>query len=452
MILRPTFATLLVVLSGFAYASEFPFTLHKLKSANPGPTVLVIGGIQGDEPGGFTAASLLVTDYRIENGEVWVVPNLNFESIIKRSRGVHGDMNRKFLQIPESDPEFQAVAKIKRIITEEQVDLVLNLHDGSGFFNPHHIDKDENPKRWGQSVVIDQANIEARRFGNLGALALDSIDRANRSSTTPRENFRLKNTQTRLGNTEMEKTLTYFAIRHGKAAMGVEASKNYPTARRIFNHLRLVEAIFERIGIAYQRSFKLTSAEIERKLGRDIQLALFDNKILYDFDKARARINYVPLKKESAIKFRTNNPLVAIINSAKSIKVRYGNRGVTTLNPQFFDYDHSLAEIPMVIDGRDARVPSGTVVAVDNSFMIQPIDGMRVNVIGFRKSGRRNESGLLIRQADINKRFSVDQQAQRFRVEFYREDRYSGMILIDFSARPKLGAKNPLYSTPGQPG
>ena len=49
---------------------------------------------------------MLVTDYQITRGEVWVVPNLNFESIIKRSRGVYGDMNRKFLDIPMSALEF----------------------------------------------------------------------------------------------------------------------------------------------------------------------------------------------------------------------------------------------------------------------------------------------------------------------------------------------------------
>ena len=42
-------------------AVDFPFTLHKLQSGVAGPTILIIGGIQGDEPGGFTAASLLVT-------------------------------------------------------------------------------------------------------------------------------------------------------------------------------------------------------------------------------------------------------------------------------------------------------------------------------------------------------------------------------------------------------
>ena len=73
-------------------------------------------GIQGDEPGGFTAASMLVTNYKVTKGNIWVVPNLNFESIIKRSRGVHGDMNRKFKTLSKDDPEFHQVQKIKRII------------------------------------------------------------------------------------------------------------------------------------------------------------------------------------------------------------------------------------------------------------------------------------------------------------------------------------------------
>jgi predicted deacylase len=114
----------LILFAQIAQATEFPFTLHKLKSGQPGPTLLVIGGIQGDEPGGFTAASMLVTDYKIARGEVWVVPNLNFESIIKRSRGVHGDMNRKFHNISDNDPQLQAIKKIKQIITDDQVDMV----------------------------------------------------------------------------------------------------------------------------------------------------------------------------------------------------------------------------------------------------------------------------------------------------------------------------------------
>ncbi|NIO41537.1 MAG: deacylase, partial [Burkholderiales bacterium] len=69
-------------------AQKLEFSLHRVDASVPGNTILVVGGIQGDEPGGFNAASLLATRYRFSRGAVWVVPNLNFESIVKRSRGV----------------------------------------------------------------------------------------------------------------------------------------------------------------------------------------------------------------------------------------------------------------------------------------------------------------------------------------------------------------------------
>jgi len=427
-------------------AAGYPFTFHKLQSGVAGPTILIIGGIQGDEPGGFTAASLLVTDYEITRGEVWVVPNLNFESIIKRSRGVYGDMNRKFLDIPANDPEYQAITKIKSIITDQQIYMILNLHDGSGFYNSDYVDKNENPMRWGQSIVIDQATIDSEAFGNLEVVARNAMRSANTKTNSNQEKFRLKNTRTREGDKEMEKTLTYFAVRNGKAAMAVEASKSYPTERRIFNHLRFVEAMFEQMGIEFIRNFQLSARSIDRKLGRDIQLVMYNNKILYDFDTPRKRINYVPIQKNSTIEFSTNNPLVAIVNTAKSYKVRYGNRGFTILKPEYFDYDDSLSEIPIEIDGVKSQVPIGSMVTVSKNFKIQPMRGRRVNVIGYRKSGQRNESGLLIHKKQISSRFSVDKQAEKFRVEFYKGKKYSGMILIDFSDNSKIkaAAKKPM--------
>jgi len=64
--------------SASVHADSLDFSLHKLESGIAGNTILIIGGIQGDEPGGFNAASLLVTNYRITKGNVWIVPNLNF--------------------------------------------------------------------------------------------------------------------------------------------------------------------------------------------------------------------------------------------------------------------------------------------------------------------------------------------------------------------------------------
>ena len=135
--------------------NNFDFDLIKMgyKDEN---TLLIVGGIQGDEPGGFMAASLISTHYNITKGSVWIVPNLNFYSIIERSRGPYGDMNRKFANLSKSDPEYKTIQRIKSYISDESVKLVVNLHDGSGFYRPTYIDKNHSQYKWGQCSIIDQ--------------------------------------------------------------------------------------------------------------------------------------------------------------------------------------------------------------------------------------------------------------------------------------------------------
>ena len=192
-----------VFFPGTGNCTSLDFSLHKLNSGHPGGVVLVVGGIQGDEPGGFNAASLLTTHYKVTKGGVWVVPNLNFLSIIKRTRGVYGDLNRKFADLPETDPEFPTIAKIKSIITDKRVNVVLNLHDGSGFFRHKYIDPLRNPKRWGQCVIIDRRSIDADRFSNLAGIAREVTDDVNRFLIDSDHRLHVHNTRTHLGNAEM---------------------------------------------------------------------------------------------------------------------------------------------------------------------------------------------------------------------------------------------------------
>lgn len=412
--------------------NNLDFTLHKLGSDDDGPTILVIGGIQGDEPGGFTAASLLVTEYSISKGNIWVVPNLNFKSIIERSRGVHGDMNRKFSHLAKADPEYAAVEKIKSIIRDKQVDLILNLHDGSGFYNPVYIDKDHNPRRWGQSVIIDQASIDAPRYGNLAELAERVSKSANQNIKYKMTRYHVKNTKTRDGDVEMEKTLTYFAIRNNKPAFGIEASKNFRTHTRALYHLLVVEAMLRELGIEYKRNFKLTLRTIKQRIDNNVKLALFDNKIYLDMSKARNRLHYIPMKKDELVRFTASNPLIAVIGNKKSYKVRYGNRSVTQLHPQYFEYDDSLSSIKLWVDGKLQEVPLGTIVDVKDQFKIEPMGNYRANVIGFTRRGVKNESGIIIKRKQIAKRYSVDRGSRKYRVELYRGDKYCGMVLVNF--------------------
>lgn len=84
------FVCAFTLLASAVRATPLEFSLHRVGGEVEGPNVLVIGGIQGDEPGGFNAASLLATHYKLRRGTLWVVPNLDFESIVRRTRRWEG--------------------------------------------------------------------------------------------------------------------------------------------------------------------------------------------------------------------------------------------------------------------------------------------------------------------------------------------------------------------------
>lgn len=443
-------------IAGFVFATaalgQDPpgFTVHKLQPGQPGNTLLLFAGIQGDEPGGFNAAALLVTHYRILTGSVWVVPNLNFISIIRRSRGVFGDLNRKFARLEQADPEYEVIERVKELILEDEVDVVLNLHDGSGFYRQHHVDADRNPDRWGQSLIIDQEDVGAIRFGDLGAIARRVTAEVNRHIEEEEHAYNVKNTETALGNVEMSKTLTYFAVRHRKPAFGVEASKLFDTDQRAYYHLRIIESYMKLLGIAFERDFDLSPEGVRNAIEGEAQLALYGKRILLEVGNARARLLHLPFKKSAAIEFTPSNPLMTVVDTGNGYDVYHGNRALTRLVPDYFDYDDSIDGVTMTVDGGEKHVRFGDIVTVREVFTMAPRDGYRVNVIGFRRRGLTDEAGAIVRHRDLPARFSVDAGGHIFRVEIYRDDRFCGMVLVKFGPQGDLVASHPAAETAPQ--
>jgi hypothetical protein len=413
--------------------SPLEFSTHKLESGVPGPTVLVVGGIQGDEPGGFHAASLLVTDYKVTRGALWIVPNLNFESIIKRSRGLNGDMNRKFAALTRDDPDYREVERIKSLIQSPEIDFIINLHDGSGFYRDRYIDNMHNANRWGQSIIIDQEALGRTRFAGVGEYARVVAQRVNGHLLEQEHRYSVHNTRTAEGDAEMAKTLTYFAVKNGKPAIGLEASKSLPTRERVYYHLHLLEALLGQLGIGLQRDFLLQPQAVEAQIESDIRLSMFEEKLRLDVASARQTLSYFPMRREAQIDYLSNNPLVALVPSGDKVRVSYGNRRMTLLQPQFFDYDDSMQQVVMEIDGERRAVPLGATTTVAQLFSVHPPEGYRVNVIGWTQPGVQNEAEQAIERAQIPSRFSVDRDGTLYRVELYREDKFSGMVLVRFS-------------------
>lgn len=417
--------------SVYANTKNLDFDFIK-KGQDNNNTLLIVGGIQGDEPGAFMAASIISTHYKIKKGSVWVVPNLNFYSIIKRSRGPFGDMNRKFASLPKDDPDYESVQRIKKYITSNNVKVVLNLHDGSGFYRKEHINWSFSPNRWGQSSIIDQAVLNIEKYGNLQEIASKVCKHVNENLIRQRDYYSVKNTETRSGDKEMEKTLTYFAINNGKAAFGNEASKTLPLHERTYYHLLAIEEYMKIMGIEFERSFNLNPHAVYSAINNDIYITFYDDKIQLPLSKIRAMLKYFPVKKDGTLEFTPSNPLMTVIKKNDNYVIHYGNRKLASLKADYLDMEDEEQNVLINIDGKDELVTFGSIVDVNSNFEIKPLEDFRVNIIGFVKKGHKDESGIKVHEKSFIKKYSIDKKGKIFRVEFYKKDKFAGMILVNF--------------------
>ncbi|MBW1700520.1 MAG: hypothetical protein JRJ50_00120 [Deltaproteobacteria bacterium] len=212
----------------------YELNVYKIYGKQPGKTLMLIGGIQGNEPGGFLSADLYA-DMSLEKGNLIVVPRANFYSILLNKRGPHGDMNRKFTHEDTADSmEDKIVSILKKLIG--QSDYLLNLHDGSGYYYPKYIDKWRNPMRFGQSIIADcdvYTVPGTDRLINLGDMARKVIAKVNLYVKNELYKFHFNNTETGdpdSAHKQQRKSATYYALtKHHIPAFGVETSKFLPS-------------------------------------------------------------------------------------------------------------------------------------------------------------------------------------------------------------------------------
>lgn len=220
--------------------TDYELNIYKIYGRNDGKTMFIVGGIQGDEPGGFLSADLY-SELKLEKGNLIVIPRANFKSIILYDRGPDGDMNRRFLDEPENSAMDKVVAIIMELMRES--DVFLNLHDGWGYHTPTYIDKWRNPSRFGQSIITD-ADVFKCDDGtelDLRTHAVDVVEETNRKIGDEQYFMHYFNTKTEDSGTkfaDMRKTATYYALRNFcLPAYGIESSKNLPTTEmKILHH------------------------------------------------------------------------------------------------------------------------------------------------------------------------------------------------------------------------
>ncbi|WP_233709914.1 MULTISPECIES: M99 family carboxypeptidase catalytic domain-containing protein [unclassified Helicobacter] len=435
------FFVLIFIFLSAVFAQKIPvldFEVVKKEGDATAPTLLLIGGIQGDEPGGFNATNVFSKYYKILSGNVWVVPVLNRHSMLLNHRGVYDDMNRKFATLSQKDPEYQLIQDIKTLIVNPQVDVVLHLHDGSGFYRPTYINANMNPNRWGSCSIIDQAFLPNSKFPNLDEIVTHTILHINQYLLKPEHKYYKRDTQTAKGDIEMEKALTFFAVRNNKSAFANEASKNLTVEQRVYYHLLAIEGIMQQIGIKYERQFVLNPQTIYRLIN-DTKLEVKIEEIIgLPLFGLRSELNFFPLPKKDIhhIKVESNSHIVGLSLRANQVFLKYGNKLMTKLNPQYTTFDHSLKMVKIKVDGIKKEVAIGSIIDVKKSFEILEHEGYRANVIGFvapnANTSKPNEVGIEITLQKCQNKFSIDKNGKIFRAEFYKDKDFSGMLLFRF--------------------
>jgi hypothetical protein len=235
--------------------TAYELNIFRISGKKPGPTLMLIGGIQGNEPGGFLSADLYA-DMSLEKGNLIVVPRANFNSIISNQRGVNGDMNRKFTpEVITSSMEDKIVTILKKLISES--DYLLNLHDGSGYYYPKYVDHWRNPMRFGQCIIADCEEYHipsGAKVIKLGEMARKVIEEVNPHIPNSLHQFHFNNTKTSDRDSphrEQMRSATYYALtRHNIPAFGVETSKHLPSIDlKVQYHNLVINAFMKLFGI-----------------------------------------------------------------------------------------------------------------------------------------------------------------------------------------------------------
>jgi len=417
-----------------SYQLSADINLIKKENSDSNQTLLVIGGIHGNEPGGYFAASVLATHYKILSKNLWIIPNLNKESILANRRGIHGDMNRKFAFMKKYDKDRKIVTEVKKIILDPKVSLVLNLHDGHGFYRKKEQNSIFNPNAWGQTCVIDQCKLNSiQPFNNLNDIALEVQKNVNKKLLKKHHQFNVKNTHTKFKDEQMRLSLTYFAVKNNKPAFAIETSKSLSSvSQKVFYQLLAIEEFMKIMHIQYRRDFELSAKNIRKIISNYGTLAINHNILLNLCDIKKA-LSFIPLKS-SKNDFKFSNPLGAVKkNRLGNFDIYIGNIKVTTLKPQYFKMSaHCPQYYKVLADKKLLSLQKTSEFEINDDFKVIKEKDVRVNIIGYAAKKQDNESDIFISKKDLVSKYAVDKADTTYRIEFYKEKGFCSMLLVKF--------------------
>ncbi|QLG29258.1 succinylglutamate desuccinylase/aspartoacylase family protein [Halorarum halophilum] len=113
--------------------TEYETTGYVQTADADGPTVLVVGGLHGNEVAGYEAAAN-VSDMELERGRLVTVPRANATAIESGTRiGADGtDLNRQFPT--DEEPSTELARALWGVVEEYEPDVVIDLHESQELY------------------------------------------------------------------------------------------------------------------------------------------------------------------------------------------------------------------------------------------------------------------------------------------------------------------------------
>lgn len=214
--------------------------IYIVDSGVAGPTVVITGGIHGNEPAGARSAEQ-IRHWPIRRGKLIVVPRVNVSGLKQNKRFIpqasenQQDLNRNFPSPGIADePRGEIAVALWDLLVRQPPDWLFDLHEGHAF-NVSHKPKPGRKKSVGSSIIYD-------RNQQLGPMAERMLAVVNSKVSEPDRMFVL------LSRGPNKTSLAGAVINVlKKRAMILETTyKNQPLSVRTRQHLAMMaEALFQ---------------------------------------------------------------------------------------------------------------------------------------------------------------------------------------------------------------
>lgn len=240
--------------------------LYVFGSGLPGPVLAILGGVHGNEPGGWLAAEQLRDELRPNAGAVLIVPRANLLATRQfvRTTDELGDLNRLYPGDPNGLPMARMAYEIVQTLREFKASVLVDMHESWAFYS------DRTETQTGTAFLgqtVSSSTSQGLALGREVIAAVNQRIRAPREelilrefpppgfvfptsqpSGTPEPTLAPSSTSPAVGG-RSRSSLGLSTHVPGSIALLVEMGQQQALERRIALHVDIVQEIVRRLGI-----------------------------------------------------------------------------------------------------------------------------------------------------------------------------------------------------------